>query len=320
MPEETLVKADKVCKYFPVSRGIFGLRRVWLKAVDSVSLEISKGEVLGLVGESGSGKSTLGRMLAGLLRPTSGAVYYRGRELQGSWLRKVRRRIQLIFQNPDASLDPRMRILDILKEALEAGGYSDRDKVLERACKLLEQVGLNPEDVLYKYPHQLSGGMKQRVAIARALAVNPEFIIADEIVSALDVSVKAQILNLLVELQEEYRLTYLFISHDLPTVMYISDRVAVMYLGKIMEILPAKRLFEEALHPYTHALLSSMPSLYLSDSRPKVRLRGEIPSPISPPPGCRLSTRCPYATDICKLKEPEMRKVGREHYVACHLY
>ncbi len=317
MPE-VLIEGINLHKYFPVKEGLLGLKKLWLKAVDGVNIRIHKGEMLGLVGESGSGKSTLGRMLAGILKPTRGIIRYRGKDVYGHEYRLIRKKIQLIFQNPDSSLNPRMRIKDVLEEAIRAGSVKEKDIVESRIMELLRDVGLG-QDVAMKYPHQLSGGMKQRVAIARALAVNPDFIIADEIVSALDVSVKAQILNLMVDLQEKFGLTCLFISHDIPVVGYVSDRIAVMYLGKIMEVLPADKLFEEPLHPYTRALLSSMPSLYFNCDD-KVILKGEIPSPVNPPMGCRLSTRCPFAKGICRRVEPELKRIGNEHFVACHLY
>ncbi len=313
-----LIEAKEISKYFPVRKGILGLRKMWLKAVDNISLKIRRGETLGLVGESGSGKSTLGRILAGILRPTKGTVKFRGIDLYNHEARKVRRRIQLIFQNPDSSLNPRMKVRDVLAEAVWASGINEKDRINDKVIELLNYVGLNSE-VAERYPHQLSGGMKQRIAIARALAVNPEFVIADEIVSSLDVSIKAQILNLMIDLQDRFNLTCLFISHDLPVVGYVSDRIMVMYLGKIMEILPAKRIFEDALHPYTRALLTSVPSLYLK-RKEKVLLSGEISSPINLPPGCRLSARCPYANKRCKKIEPELKVVENDHFVACHLY
>ena len=317
----TLLAAEGVRKYFPVYRGIFHRVRGWVRAVDGVSLSIGEGEVLALVGESGSGKTTLGRIVAGLLRPDAGRVLFDGVDLySGRRLDKmVRHSIQVVFQNPDSSLNPRMTVAEILLEAVyERRREVGRDEALAEVVDLLGRVGLSP-DHAYKYPHELSGGEKQRVAIARAIAMNPRLIVADEPVSALDVSVRAQILNLLMDIREEMGLSMLLISHDLGAVWSISDRVAVMYLGKVVEEAPTEELFTNPAHPYTRALLASAPLLPREVRRLGIRPRGEPPSPISPPPGCRFHTRCPFAKPECRTREPEMLQVAEGHRAACLL-
>lgn len=309
MNEITLAQIKSIRKYFPTSRGI-------VKAVDGVSLDIKRGTVLCLVGESGCGKTTLGRITAGLLKPTSGEILFEGKDtfkLSGKEWRRLRCSIQIIFQNPDTSLDPSFRVKSIVLEALKAAGHkADEGRIIA----LLKEVGLGPE-LLSKYPHQLSGGQRQRVSIARALAVEPKFIVADEPVSMLDVSIRAQVLNLLIDLQENRNLTYLFITHDLPTARYIGDEIAVMYLGKLVEVAPTDVLFESALHPYTKALLSAI--LHPSVKRERIVLKGEVPSSINPPAGCRFRTRCMFATECCTEREPEFKRVENKHFVACHL-
>ncbi|MCX7851558.1 MAG: dipeptide ABC transporter ATP-binding protein [Caldilineales bacterium] len=314
--------------YFPVTRGIVIQRKVAdVKAVDGVSFTIKRGETLGLVGESGCGKSTTGRAILQLYRPTAGSVKFDGKELttmKGEELRRQRRRMQMIFQDPYASLNPRMTVGSIIAEPLEIHKISSGKEKQERVQELLRLVGLNPY-FAQRYPHEFSGGQRQRIGIARALAVNPDFIVCDEPISALDVSIQAQIVNLLQDLQQELKLTYLFIAHDLSMVRHISDRVAVMYLGKIVELTDYKTLYDEPKHPYTQALLSAVPipDPAIEEKRQRIILQGDVPSPLNPPAGCRFHTRCPRVMDVCRHVEPEWKNVGtadREHWVACHLY
>ncbi len=310
---EVVIRGRGIVKEFRL--GLTG--RLRLRAVDGVDLEVVKGETVALVGESGSGKTTLGRILVGLLRPDRGTVTYREWGLGGRLPRHVRARLQVVFQNPDASLNPRMQVMDILAEAIRAAGDTDsREEVLDRAISLLEMVGLSA-DHLPKYPHELSGGEKQRVAIARALAMRPEVVLADEPVSALDAIVRAQILELMYRLQRDWGLTYIFISHDLSHVWYLSDRVAIMYAGQIAEVGPTEDIFREPAHPYTAMLLTSSTSVLPYKPRLTVRPVGESPSLISPPPGCRFHPRCPYATEQCRAERPELRPIGPGRLVAC---
>jgi len=315
---ETVMKLVDVKKYFPLGFHILGAGK-YVRAVDGVSLDVYSGEFLALVGESGCGKSTLGRIMAGLIKPDSGHVLYRGVDLFKSLRdRSVRHKIQAVFQNPDSSLNPRMMVFDTLSEAILAKkpGLSRRE-VAEEALGLLKVVGLS-EDHLFKYPGELSGGEKQRVAIARALAVEPEVLIADEIVSALDVSVRAHVLNTLIDIMEKFRLTVVFITHDIGLVWALADRVAVMYLGKIVEEGPVEEVLSNPLHPYTKMLLASSPSAKLVGMRvdERFKARGEPPSPIDPPKGCRFVTRCPIADKQCHIVEPKLEKIG-ERKVAC---
>ena len=323
-PDNVLIRVENLTKHFPVLRGI-GLRRAVgaVRAVDDVSFTIYKGETLGLVGESGCGKSTVGRTILQLYRPTSGKVYYRDLDLtaaRGQELRRVRRQLQIIFQDPYSSLNPRMTVGHIIGEPLTEHRIGDPKARSGRVKELMQLVGLNPS-FTNRYPHEFSGGQRQRISIARALALQPEFIVCDEPISALDVSIQAQVVNLLEELQERFGLTYLFIAHDLSMVRHISDRTAVMYLGKVVELADQERLFGNPLHPYTQALLSAIPipDPVKERKRERIILRGEIPSPANPPPGCRFHTRCPLAEDICKDVEPEWREAEPGHWVACHL-
>jgi oligopeptide transport system ATP-binding protein len=321
---EVLVEVRDLVVHFPITRGILFQRRVGaVRAVDGVSFMIRRGETLGLVGESGCGKSTTGRAILQLYRPTAGHVYFDGidlTQLKGEALRRMRRRMQMIFQDPYASLNPRMTVGSIIAEPLEIHNLARGKAKQERVEELLQIVGLNPY-FANRYPHEFSGGQRQRIGIARALAVNPDFIVCDEPVSALDVSIQAQIINLLERLQDEFGLTYLFIAHDLAVVRHISDRIAVMYLGKIVELADRQQLYENPLHPYTRALLSAVPipDPKVERRRQRIILTGDVPSPVNPPPGCRFHTRCPLATDICKQVEPAWRTLGApDHWVACH--
>ncbi|MFC2023238.1 ABC transporter ATP-binding protein [Chloroflexota bacterium] len=317
-----LVKVRDLKMHFPITQGIIIQRKVGaVKAVDGISFDIFRGETLGLVGESGCGKSTTGRAILQLYRPTAGEVYFEDEELtkiKGEQLRRMRRRMQMIFQDPYASLNPRMTVGDIIGEPLTVHNISKGKARRERVQELLKVVGLNPYFV-NRYPHEFSGGQRQRIGVARALAVQPDFIICDEPISALDVSIQAQVINLLEDLQSEFNLTYLFIAHDLSVVRHISDRVAVMYLGKIVELTTRAELYENPLHPYTQALLSAVPipDPVVEEQRRRVILEGDVPSPVNPPLGCNFNTRCSQAIDICFEKEPEFLDVGDVHSVAC---
>ena len=321
---EVILQVENLVKYFPVGGGVLTGPLGMVRAVDGVSFSIRRGETLGLVGESGCGKTTTGRCILQLERPTSGRILFEGVDLvtlDQVALRSVRRRIQVIFQDPYSSLNPRMTIGQILAEPLEVHGIV-REKAAraERVRELLTQVGLSPQHAR-RYPHQLSGGQRQRVGIARALAMEPSLIVCDEPVSALDVSIQAQIINLLEDLQARYGLTYLFIAHDLSVVRHISDRVAVMYLGRIAEITDRTALYAEPMHPYTRALLSAVPipDPGLEATRERTVLRGEVPSPLNPPPGCVFHPRCPIAVDRCSAEIPLLREIRPGHWAACHL-
>ncbi|MFD1415835.1 ABC transporter ATP-binding protein [Oceanobacillus jeddahense] len=321
MNKGSLIEVKSLTKQFPLGKQWFKEKKV-VRAVDDLNFSIQKGETFGLVGESGCGKSTTGRLINGLIKANEGEIIFDGENLADIPDRKwkdYRKRMQMIFQDPFASLSPRMKIKDIVMEPLEVH-YPNMSKLekQEKAKKLLEICGISHYH-LNKYPHEFSGGQRQRISIARSLILNPELIIADEAVSALDVSIQSQVLNLLVDLQEEFNLTYLFISHDLSVVEHISDRIGVMYLGNLVEIATKEQLFKDPKHPYTQSLLSAVPQLGES-KKERITLKGEIPSASNPPKGCKFHTRCPFAMDICKQKVPENRNIEEGHTVACHLY
>ncbi|WP_088066878.1 ABC transporter ATP-binding protein [Gottfriedia luciferensis] len=319
--KKVLLNVDQLKQYFPIKGGIFGRTVNHVKAVDDISFQIYEGETLSIVGESGCGKSTTGRAILRLDEPTSGSIHFLEKDLLSlgkKEMRKIRKDLQVIFQDPFASLNPRQTIGQILGEALAIQNVVPKENRKERIEELLGHVGLRPE-AMDRYPHEFSGGQRQRVGIARALAVDPKLIICDEAVSALDVSIQAQVLNLLKSLQKKFSLTFLFISHDLGVVRHISDRVMVMYLGKIVEIADKKSIFENPQHPYTRALLSAIPVPNPVHQRERILLTGDVPSPIDPPNGCRFHTRCPFAIDICKTRAPELKISEQNHQVACHI-
>ncbi len=318
---EVVLEVKDLKKHFPIHRGIISRVAGHVFAVDGVSFDIRKGETLGLVGESGCGKSTVGKTVLRLLEPTGGEIRLRGQDvthLTGEELRTRRREMQMVFQDPYSSLNPRMSSGEIVGEPMENYGLATGKAKEDRVAALFERVGLRRENML-KYPHEFSGGQRQRLGIARALALNPSLIIADEAVSALDVSVKAQVINLMMDLQQEFELGYLFISHDIAVIEHISHRVAVMYLGKIVELTDKDTIFRTPLHPYTEALLSAVPIPDPQVKRERIILRGDVPSPINPPTGCHFHTRCPYAVDRCRAEAPPLTEVSPGHHVACHL-
>lgn len=322
MASDALLEVKNLKKYFEIRGGL--LRKVtgYVKAVDDVSFSVKQGETLGIVGESGCGKSTTGRTLLRLLEPTAGQVYFEGVDLAGlgrEAMRRKRKDIQMVFQDPYASLNPRMTVADIIGEALPAHGVTDAKEIQRRVEETLNLCGLTVEQG-QRYPHEFSGGQRQRVGIARSLVLKPKMIILDEPVSALDVSIQAQIINLLQDLQEHMGLTYLFISHDLSVVRHISSRVGVMYLGRMVEIGGSESLYEKRFHPYTQALLSSIPVANPLAKKERIILQGDVPSPANPPPGCAFSPRCPRVMEICKKVRPEMRELAPGHQAACHLY
>ena len=318
-----LVQVQNLKKYFPVNSGLLFKRHVNdVKAVDDISFDIYSGETLGLVGESGCGKTTVGRTILQLYKPTSGKIIFNGVDLaslQENEIRKMREKMQMIFQDPFASLNPRMTVGSIISAPLDVHSALNKKEKIERVQELLGIVGLNP-DFVNRYPHEFSGGQRQRIGIARALAVNPDLVICDEPISSLDVSIQAQVVNLLEELQDTLGLTYLFIAHDLSMVRHISDRMVVMYLGKVMELADRNEIYLRPLHPYTQALISAVPipDPTKASQRTRVILEGDIPSPINPPKGCNFNTRCPIATEECFVLEPEYRELKPEHFVACH--
>jgi oligopeptide/dipeptide ABC transporter ATP-binding protein len=317
---EPLIELNAVRKYYPVSRGFFTKKDLTVKAVDGVDLVIRRGETLGIVGESGCGKSTLGRLILRLEEPTGGTIVYDGRDMASfspRELQKIRAKLSIIFQDPYASLNPRKSVYSILSDGMEIHRLCSRSEMRGRIIDILGQVGMS-EDALARYPHEFSGGQRQRIGIARALALSPELIIADEPVSSLDVSIQAQIINILTSLKERFGLTYVFISHDLSVVRYMSDRVGVMYLGRIMELSGKDELYAKPLHPYTVALLSAVPMIRKAGPKRRIILRGDIPSPIFVPSGCRFHTRCPEAQDICKKETPPLEDKGGGRLCACH--
>lgn len=320
--EEIILEINNLKKYFPLKKKLFQKEEKYVKANDGISFKLKKGETLALVGESGCGKSTLGRTILKLYEPTDGTIKFKGKDitnLSPKDMIQYRKNMQIIFQDPYSSLNPRMTVGQIIGEALiEHGIFKKRDEEYQKAIeKIITMCGLATYHI-NRYPHQFSGGQRQRIGIARALALNPSFIVCDEAVSALDVSIQSQIINLLMKLQKEFGLSYLFITHDLSVVKHISDTVGVMYLGNLVEIAPKKSIYADPLHPYTKSLLSAIPSTNLKLKKTRIPLIGEIPSNVNPPSGCKFHTRCPVAKDICKKEVPELREIKKEHFIACH--
>jgi len=320
---ESILQIRNLRKYFPIKSSFFGGERAYVHALEKIDLDVFEGETLGVVGESGSGKSTLGRTIIGLEQPSSGEVFFQGRNvasLKGKDLKRFRENIQMVFQDPYASLNPRLTVGHAIAEPLKAYRKLRSKEELDRAAaELLTRVGLQPK-MASQYPHNFSGGQRQRIGIARALSLNPRILICDEAVSALDVSVQSQILNLFNRLKKEFNLTYIFIAHDLSVVRYISDRILVMYLGMVMEIAPKNDLFKHKYHPYTESLISASPEPSTISSKERIILTGEIPSPIHPPSGCKFNTRCFRRMERCATEEPELREIAPHHFIRCHLY
>lgn len=322
MDRNIIIETVGLKTYFSGKKSLLQRSPKTVKAVDDISLKIYEGETLGVVGESGCGKSTLGRTILRLVKRTDGKILFEGQDisnLSGEQMRQMRRKLQMVFQDPYASLNPRMTVLELIRSPLDAFGIGTMDERLEKVRKVIRTVGIS-EEQLYRYPHEFSGGQRQRIVIARALILNPRFIVCDEPVSALDVSIRSQVLNLIKAIQKEYNLTYLFISHDLSVVRYISDRIAVMYLGQIVELAAKKDLYERPLHPYTQVLLSAIPIPDTEVRREKIILTGDVPSPLSPPSGCRFHTRCPVAMECCRTQAPELQEIEPGHLVRCHLH
>ncbi|PYZ92731.1 peptide ABC transporter substrate-binding protein [Salipaludibacillus keqinensis] len=320
--EQPLLEIRGLKKHFDVTGGWFKKNKEYLRAVDGIDLKVKRGETLGIVGESGCGKSTTGNLIVRLLEPTEGEIIFEGEnlaELTGEELRQKRKDIQMIFQDPFSSLNPRMRVFELIAEPLRTHQTHKGDELKKRVFELMDVVGLSPE-FAQRFPHEFSGGQRQRIGIARALALNPKLLVCDEPVSALDVSIQSQILNLLKRLQEQFNLTLVFIAHGLPAVKHISDRIAVMYLGKVVELTTREKLFAHPMHPYTEGLLTAVPvpDPEVRDTRERVVLKGDIPSPVNPPSGCSFHTRCPFADEKCKQDTPEFKELKPDHFVACH--
>ena len=327
MPKNRVISAENLVKWFPVTKGflstVFSRKKRFVRAVDGVSFEIKRGEIFCLAGESGSGKTTTGRLLLRLIRPTGGKIFFKDTDITNtpeSHMKPLRRKMQIIFQDPYESLNPRMTISDIITEPLRVQGMGSEAEIEEKTNKIMEDVQLvPPEEFLHRYPHELSGGQRQRVAVARAFILNPEFVVTDEPVSMLDVSIRAEILNLMLSLVDRYKASYLYITHDLSLARHMCDRIGIMYLGKIAELAETDKIVYKPLHPYTKALISAVPVPDPTAKRVEVVIKGEIPSPVNPPPGCRFHTRCPVAEEICRTKEPPLIDHGGGHYAACHL-
>lgn len=327
MSENPVLKVSNLVKWFPVRKGflstLFAKRQFFVRAVDNINVDIKKREIFGLAGESGSGKTTTGKLILRLIEPTRGSIFFEGRDittLSETELKPLRRKMQIIFQDPYESLNPRMPISDIISEPLRVQRVGGKEEIEEKVNRMLEDVGLvPPEEFIFRYPHELSGGQRQRVAVARAFILNPAFVVADEPVSMLDVSIRAEILNLTLSMVEKFDASFLYITHDLALARHICDTIAIMYLGKIMERGVTEKIVYEPLHPYTKALISAVPVPDPTAKRIEVVIKGEIPSPINPPSGCRFHTRCPIAKEICQTKEPPLVAHRDEHYAACHL-
>ena len=322
MDKKVLIETQGLKTYFSQKKTLTRRHPKTVKAVDDVSLKIYEGETLGIVGESGCGKSTLGRTILRLIKPTEGKILFHENDIssiEGNEMRELRKKLQVIFQDPYASLNPRMTVLELIRSPLDAFGIGTMSERLKKVKEVIKTVGIQ-ESQLYRYPHEFSGGQRQRIVIARALILNPSFIVCDEPVSALDVSIRSQVLNFMKQIQKDFGLTYMFISHDLSVVRYISDRIAVMYLGQVVELTDKKELYDNPLHPYTEVLLSAIPIPDTEVHRKKIILTGDVPSPLSPPNGCRFHTRCPKAMECCKTIEPKLHEVKKGHMVCCHLY